>query len=293
MVWLPAPLWRKQSLSELPPAEAGDAAFKLFCTPAVSQWRHPEHRKLVQRARYHLRTAGRDVMPTPVGRVQLYRFDPECTEPLGTVLVVHGWTSEASFMTALAEPIRRAGYRVVLIDMPGHGASQGRDTNLIDCARATVAVGNAIGPLAGVVAHSFGGMVALLAMEGGPPMQAQLQVPKIALISIPNRIAEITALFSEHWDLPPDGRRAFERRLERIGRRPLAALTSVKLLEACRARALVLHAEDDEAVPFSAAREIADGVDGAQLKTYRGLGHRNILFAPQVARAVVAFLNAS
>ncbi len=121
-------------------------------------------------------------------------------------------------------------------------------------------------------------------------MQARLQVPRIVLVSSPNRIAQITRLFAAHWGLEPEGLRQFEKRLERLGRRALSSFTSVKLLQSCEARALVVHARDDDAVPFSAALEIAGEVEGARLMACDGLGHRNILFAPQVARTAVAFV---
>lgn len=289
MVWLPASRWRTQRLSGLPPAAAGDAAFRIFCTPAVSQWRHPQHGKLVDRARYHLRSAERMRIQTPVGEMQTYRFKPDGSTS-GTVLIVHGWTSEASFMAALSEAVRRAGFNVVLLDMPAHGISALRSTNLIDCARAVVAVGQEIGPLHGVVAHSFGGMVALLALEGGRPLSGRLEAKRAVLMSCPNRIAEITRLFARHWHLDDAGLRAFERRLERIGQRSIDDFTSVKLLAACDVSALIVHARDDDAVPFAAAQEIVDQTACAQLKAFDGLGHRNILFAPQAARAVVGFL---
>lgn len=292
MVWLPVPVWRQRSLEGLPPAQAGDVAFRLFCTPRLSQWRHPEHAKLVARARHHLREAAQRSIETPVGRVHVYTFDPPGSSPmLGTVLIVHGWTSEVSFMTALAEPVRRAGFRVVLMDMPAHGASEGRATNLIDCARAALAVGREIGPVSGIVAHSFGGMIALLAMEGGPPLDGRLDVPRIALVASPNRMAEITQLFARHWRLSAAGLRAFEKRLERVGRRPLRNFTSVALLSSCpQTRVLIAHAHDDDAVPYTAAQEIAVALPQAELMSFSGLGHRNILFAPQVARAVASFL---
>jgi pimeloyl-ACP methyl ester carboxylesterase len=292
MVWLPVSRWHKQRLAGLPPGAAGDAAFRIFCTPEISQWRQPAHATLVARARYHLRAAERVRVETPVGAVQTYRIKPEGTA-LGTVLVLHGWTSESSFMAALAEPVRRAGFNVLLMDMPAHGLSALRATNLIDCARALLAVGQSYGPIAGIVAHSFGGMVALLAMEGGPPLSGRLDVPRIVLVSCPNRIAEITALFARHWHLSAGGLKAFERRLERVGQRAISDFTAVKLLDASGASALVIHARDDAAVPFGAAEEIASGTARTQLKVFEGLGHSNILFAPQVARAAVGFLKQS
>lgn len=86
--------------------------------------------------------------------------EPEKGEPRASVLVVHGWTSEASFMMAIAEYLRRRGYRVVLPDLPAHGLSPGARTSLIDCAHAVREVAEALGPMSFAVAHSMGGLAA-------------------------------------------------------------------------------------------------------------------------------------
>jgi hypothetical protein len=61
-------------------------------------------------------------------------------------------------------------------------------------------------------------------------------------------------------------------------------------LRASRCRAFVIHARDDRDVSFHCAEEIVSEVSAAELRAFDGLGHRNILFAPQVARAVTAYL---
>jgi len=193
-------------------------------------------------------------------------------------------------MTAIAEPIRRAGYRVVLFDLPAHGLSGAISTNLIDCARATAAIARAFGPLDAIVAHSFGGMISLVAAEGRAPLPDPIEVPRIVLIASPNRLSQVTSDFSRHWGLTLAGRRAFEQRLERVGGRPIGCFTIAKLLQATRSQAYIIHDRDDDDVSFESAEEIASEVDGAELRTFTGFGHRNILFAPPVMRAIVSFL---
>jgi pimeloyl-ACP methyl ester carboxylesterase len=290
MVWIPKEFWEGRSLSQLPSGIAGDTAFKIFCTPELSRYRASNHRQLAERARFHLRHARWRRISTPGADIQTYTFEPDRSDPIGTVLVVHGWTGEASFMTAIAEPIRRAGYRVLLFDLPGHGLSGAPSTNLIDCARATAAIGCEFGPLSAVVAHSFGGMISLVAAEGCPPMPNQLNVPRIALIASPNRLSQVTSDFSRHWGLTLAGQCAFEYRLERVGRRTIECFTVVKLLKATGCAALVIHDHDDSDVSFECAEEIAAEVDGAELRPFAGFGHRNILFAPPVARTIVSYL---
>ncbi len=293
MIWIPETRWRRRDISGLPYAEAGDAALRLFCWPRLSERRPPNYTVLAERARFHLRKAEWHVLPTPYGDVRVYVFAPDNAgngaEPR-TVLVLHGWTGEASFMTALAEPIRRAGYRVVLFDMPAHGFSSGRSTNLVECAHATRMVGEAFGPVHAVVAHSFGGMAALLAMEGGCPMPRPLPVERLVLVASPNRLSEVTGHFAGHWHLSDAARRAYERRLERIGKRPLSHYTVVELLRTVGCRTLVVHDRKDDDVPYAAAEEIIAGVPGTELLTFDGFGHSNILFAPPVMRAVAVWL---
>lgn len=289
MIWLPQGWRRDQGLAGLPPALAGDVAYRLFCTPGLSERRHPNYDALAARARFHLRPAQWQRVTLPFAEIQLYTFEPQGAAK-GTVLIVHGWTSEASFMTVIAEAVRRAGFRAVLIDLPAHGMSSGRITNLITCARAVLLIGERIGPLSTIITHSFGGMTALVAAEGRKPLERALAVPRIILLSSPNRIAEVTGAFARHWQMPAAAERAFIHRIERIGERSLADFSVARLLATCGCQATLLHARDDQVVPFSSAEDIANAVPGVALKAFDGLGHSAILFAPPVMRTIAADL---
>lgn len=290
MVWLPREYWIGRQLAGAAPGLAGDMALRLFCWPPASEWRHPQHDTLKLRARFYLRNAAWRTLVTPVGAVQCYIFEPDGEGVHANVLLVHGWTGEASFMTALAEPLRRAGFRVILFDLPAHGLSEGRATNLMDCARAVLCLNDELGPFYGIVTHSFGSMIALVAAEGMPPMPHGLAADHFVLVSSPNRLTDITRAFCEKRCISQAGQRAFERRLERIGRRSIHAFNVARLLDSTGRGALLIHAQDDGEVPFSCAQEIAGAVEGTSLQDFNGLGHSNILFATPVARAIGAYL---
>ncbi|MEO8420062.1 MAG: alpha/beta fold hydrolase [Hyphomicrobium sp.] len=273
-------------LDTLPPAMAGDVAFRIFCTPELSQHRTHDHDELTARARFHLRHAKWERVPTPAGEVQAYVFEPDC-EPRGTVMLVHGWTSEAAFMTAFMEPLRRSGYRVVAFDFPAHGLSPGRRTNLADCARSMLAVCDHYGTIDAVVAHSFGGFVSLLVAEGGPPMHHAHPIGRFVLISCPNKLSEVTLDFGAALNLGPQAQRAYERHVERVGHRSVATFSVSELLQHVDASVLLLHGRDDAEVPFHNAEAITVSSPAARLMGFAGLGHRNVLFAPPVFRAVM------
>ncbi len=273
-------------LSQLPAALAGDRAFRIFCTPELSQHRSHDHHILTQRARFHLRNARWERVPTMAGSVQSYVFDPDQT-PRGTVLLVHGWTSEGAFMTAFIEPLRRSGMRVVAFDFPAHGLSPGRRTNLAECARAMLGVADHYGPIDAAVAHSFGGFVSLLVAEGGQPLPHAHRIERFVLLACPNRLSDVTRNFGSELGLSQDAQRAYERHLERVGRRPVATFSAAALLGRIEAPALIIHGTEDSEVAFADAQAIAASCPASRLLPFQGLGHRTILYAPPVFRAVM------
>jgi len=268
-------------------------AFRIFCTPELSQYRTPDHHLLTERARFHLRHAKWERVATPVGVVQAYVFEPDGADngtERGTVLLVHGWTSEAAFMTAFIEPLRRSGLRVVAFDFPAHGFSPGRRTNLADCARAMRAVCDHYGPIYAAVAHSFGGFVSLLVAEGGPPLQRVTPIERFVLLACPNRLAGVTRDFGGQLGLGARAQRVYEHHLERVGHRPVATFSAAALLSKVGAPALIVHGRDDREVPFRNAEEIVAACPNARLMSFEGMGHRTILYAPPVFRAVMGEL---
>lgn len=279
------------AVARLAPAKAGDIAFDMFCRPELSRHRAANHSLLTERARFHLRNATWKQVPTPAGPVQTYTFEPDGAYR-GTVLLVHGWTSEAAFMTAFVEPLKRSGFRTIVFDFPAHGRSPGRRTNLAECARAMLSVCEAFGPIDAVVSHSFGGFVSLLVAEGGPPMPRAHPIGRFVLISCPNRLSDITSEFSRHLGLTPSAQRAYEHHLERVGHRPVRTFSVADLLRTVDRPAVLLHGGNDAEVPIDNAQAIADACPSARLHRFDGLGHRTILYAPPVMRTVMKVLTA-
>jgi pimeloyl-ACP methyl ester carboxylesterase len=273
------------------PEHWGELAFQQFCTPRLSSYRSPDHQLLAERARFHLRNAASTRVATSEGEIQVYTFEPDEEAATGaSVLLVHGWTGEASFMTAFAEHFRKRGLRVVLFDLPAHGQSAGESTSLIACAHVVREIAEALGPIDYVAGHSLGGMAALLAGGGGAPMPRAYPFKDYVLVAVPNRFSQVTSKFGDELGLSAAAQRAYERRLERIAHRRIAHFTGVRLLQATGRPALVVHARDDADVAFADAVEIATSCRAAQLHLCDGLGHRKILYAPPVVRAASAYL---
>jgi pimeloyl-ACP methyl ester carboxylesterase len=271
------------------PEVAGGGAFRKFCTPQLSTCRSPDHARLVERARFHLRSARAQRLTTRVGEVQTYVVEPKgpCE---ATALLVHGWTGEAAFMSAFADYLSRRGIRCVLLDLPAHGRSAGQETNLIDCAHAVHEVANAMAPIRFAIGHSIGGLALLVAGEGRHPMPSPISFEAYVLVAIPDRFADVTRRFADEQKLSPEDVEAFECRLERLAHRRIADFTGSNFLAAIGRPTLLLHARDDQEVAFQDAERLLASLSCAELEAFDGLGHRMILYAPPVVRAAAVFL---
>lgn len=271
------------------PWAAGAEAFRHFCRPDLSPHLSPVHGVLVARARVHLDKARWFPVATPSGPVQAYEYDPAGPASGRTVLLVHGWTSEAAFMAAFTEPLRQKGHRVVVFDFPAHGHSPGRSANLMDCARATAAVAERLGTVDTVIAHSIGALAVLLVAEGGTPIDRPFSFGRLALIGAPNRMRDVALSYGRHLGLGSAAQSAFHRHLERVARRPLADFTATHLLEQVAAPVLLVHSRDDDHVPVRHAEEIKSAHPSVRLHLFDGLGHARVLYAPPIVRLVRDF----
>lgn len=197
------------------------------------------------------------------------------------VLLVHGWGSDASRMTAFVDPLVRRGRRVVAVDLPGHGRSAGRRTDILVVRDALLALDVPLGPGAAVVAHSFGSLAYLAAARAG------LEVGAAVLVSPAIQLADLTRTFQRRLGLSPSTMRELELRLA-------AFLTDgfyPGLLESGPPRALVIHDRDDAEIPWKSGQATARALPHAALTTTTGLGHNRILRDAVVVESAVEFVS--
>ena len=94
-------------------------------------------RKAVERAAGFLAEARQHCLTTRTGRVMVLRVPSarRAGERPARCWSIHGWGSRTEHMKALIEGLRDAGYRVVSLDLPGHGASPGRRLTMVQRGR--------------------------------------------------------------------------------------------------------------------------------------------------------------
>src|SRR5271166_1727810 len=118
------------------------------------------------------------------------------------VLLLHGWEGQSSDLAAFVAPLLEAGCSVLAMDLPAHGRSAGRRMSIPQAAVALHAVGNAIGTLRAVIAHSMGSPVVVEALYDG------LNAERVILIASPAHYERYARGFAAAAGLAAEGAEA-------------------------------------------------------------------------------------
>jgi pimeloyl-ACP methyl ester carboxylesterase len=269
------------------PRLAGAVAFRAFCRPPGDGRPGTPLRKAVDRAEARIAGAERIPVPFPGGVVQAYRFAARNGSGR-SVLLVHGWTSRAAFMSSVVEPLTGLGFDVVAVDLPGHGRSSGRTLHLPLGIAALRAVHETLGNWHAIVGHSFGGALATFLVSGA--LADPVPVEKLVLIGTPHSMEAVFRSFGSTFGLSPRGQHWFEENVPRLTGSPLSSFEVPAHLARTGTPTLVLHAPDDKEVPFASAQALAAAGPHVTLQALPGLGHRRILGGAATIAAAAAFL---
>ncbi|MEP6992804.1 MAG: alpha/beta fold hydrolase [bacterium] len=200
------------------------------------------------------------------------------------VLLVHGWGGQSADMLPVASALSPESCSPVLVDMPAHGSSPGRETSLVEWMRVIRAIVATVGPLHGIVAHSLGATAAVLAAADGLP------VDRLVLLAPAGSLAPYFAQYRQALGIK--GRLA-QRLVAEVERRvglSIAQLDATRAAQRVSANALVLHGSDDRQIPSAQGRAVAEGLSAGQFVERPGLKHRTLLSDPESIRLVTEFL---
>jgi pimeloyl-ACP methyl ester carboxylesterase len=202
------------------------------------------------------------------------------------VLLLHGWEGRGMNLGMFIPPLTAAGYQVIALDGPAHGESPGEQTNPADFAQGLCGVGQELGPLAGMIAHSMGAASTALALRQG------LVSARVVLIAGPSSLAGVLRRFAQAAQLPePVAERFSALVAEHVGK-PAEMLDIAHVSATLTTPALIIHDPADADVPFADAQAIAASWPDARLYVTEGLGHRRILRDRDVIAMATSFITA-
>jgi pimeloyl-ACP methyl ester carboxylesterase len=259
------------------PGLAARAAFHLF----LRTFRHPlraDDAAALARARR---------LSIPVRGHAITAYEWAGSGPL--IVILHGWGSSSARFTLMAQALHARGWRVVVPDAPGHGASPGRSSSLPEFMASLDAIAAHCGPPRALVGHSLGALaIACRHRDGPPPWASELR--KVVLVAMPSGAEFLLGKFIELLRLSAATERALRSRfLGRFGAAPAdyAALPGAARIEA---GLLLVHDRGDDIVPFEHSEALASRLPVARFIATEGGGHSALTRNARTIADIVEFL---
>ena len=218
-------------------------------------------------------------------RIQLYQWGHPEND---VVLLVHGWNGRAAQLGKFALALVENGYRVIGFDAPGHGRSEGKQTNLPAISAVIKAIYAQEGEFSAAISHSFGGLCLLHAATEEEPVN----VKKFVCIAAPHNAEVLLDYFASVLHLQPTVVEQQKNQLEKLFGKDIWQRFSIASMSAeLDPPGLIIHDEKDKEVPVSIGRKIDQVWENSTFVETTGLGHQRILRDDRVVEIIVGFID--
>jgi pimeloyl-ACP methyl ester carboxylesterase len=201
-----------------------------------------------------------------------------------TVLLVHGWSGDATQLLGYVEPLCAQGFRVIALDLPAHGQSTGRRVSVIHFARAILAAAQRYGDFHAVVAHSMGAAAVSVACAWG------LKLARGVFIAPVVNFDDVWQRLQSMMQLSVPLIRITRLEVERWLNIRFSDLHPVILANEMHLPLLVIHDPADRESPFASTQQFVANCKRAQLLSADKLGHVRVLNDPAVISQTVTFI---
>ena len=185
-----------------------------------------------------------------------------------TVLLVHGWESNASRWELMIGYLKKAGANIVALDAPAHGRSSGVEFTMPHYAELIDVVAQKYKPEI-LIGHSLGGATSVY-------YQSQYQNPYIKKMVILGAPCDMDSLLSNYKGMLGLNRRTMTFLQKHFMDRhsvDTSAFSCSNFVRTIKSRGFLAHDIEDEVVSYKEARKIAAAWPDAEFVTTRGLGH--------------------
>jgi len=209
------------------------------------------------------------------------------------VVMMHGWSGSGVQFRRLIPGLVAAGYQVAAFDAPAHGSNPGKHSHLLEFSDSILAIQQQIGPIDTVMAHSLGGMAAVVSAQRG------LLARQMILFGPHLDVEKMYQSYSDLLNLNPKLSNRFR---DKIGRKMADILgiddvwnflTPANLLARSNYQGLLIYDNQDEEIPLEQFEAIKQHWLGCQTLETEDLGHHRILKDESVIESVLAFMDRS
>lgn len=244
------------TLSHLWPSRSRELSYRLFSSPRYGKLK-PANLPEV------LKKASPGALMLHGQRLQSYTWQGSAE----TILLVHGWESNASRWEKLLPHLLSTGKTVVAIDAPAHGLSEG-DFNIPKYSEAIDKAVREFKPRY-LIGHSIGGAAIVYYQH----LYQNHGIEKVVLLGSPSDFDTITDNYVSLLSLSDRSRKLFESYFtENFNYHP-KDFTARLFARSMQMPGIIAHDEEDDVVFFAESGKIAQAWTTARFIQTKGLGH--------------------
>lgn len=199
-----------------------------------------------------------------------------------TVLLIHGWESNANRWQGVIQYLKKKNYRLVALDAPGQGLSDGKELNAVLYSQFIDEVVKHYRPEF-MIGHSLGGMTMFYYMSVYQPNF----VKKIVSLAAPNRFMRITDNYRNMLSLSEKTYKNFLLKFEKRFQINPKSFNSEDFVKKIKTPIAMIHDTTDTVVPYKDSLEIIQNNPHIPLFSTQGLGHS--LYHQKVNKQIVRF----
>lgn len=185
-----------------------------------------------------------------------------------TVLLLHGWESNAARWKKKIKTLLEEGYSVVALDAPAHGKSGSDTFNVILYAEFVNIVAIKYQPKI-IIGHSVGAMASVFFIY----KYQMTIVDKLVLLGSPSNFEDVF----KRYVIMMGYNKAIEKQLDtiiynRFGEYP-SYFSVARFVKTISQKGLLIHDTEDKIIPYTDAELINKNYTNAELITTSGFGH--------------------
>ncbi len=202
-----------------------------------------------------------------------------------TILLAHGWESNAYRWKSLIQKLNALDYNIVALDAPAHGKSSGTKFNALLYSECIHRVAKKFDANI-IIGHSVGGMATAFCMG----MHTLPAVNKLVLLGAPSNFVGV---FHRYMSMMGYNKRVSQAMdnlvLERFKNKP-EYFSAARFMDHISIEGLLIHDIKDKIIPYSDVEDFKNYYKTARLISTEGLGHG--LRHDNVNNHIIDFVNA-
>jgi pimeloyl-ACP methyl ester carboxylesterase len=260
------------TLSVVAPKYASTKALNLFATPRKGRY--------TQKQRNVIDDSVVETLTYQGLNIQTYRWNGRNK----TILLAHGWESNASRWDYLLDALKTEDYNIIALDGPAHGDSSGKQFNALLYSQCINLVAQHFKPEV-LIGHSVGGMASIFALYNNDmPF-----VKKLISLGAPAHFTGVFLRYKKMMGYNHKISKGLDRIVIERFNNPVDYFSAANFTASFDIEGLIIHDKRDLIIPYEDALLFKSKFKNSELITTKGFGHG--LKDQSLTSKIIGFIN--